>query len=302
MKNLVQPVIDNAKKKITRYPCYTNRASTLGYCVPILGGCLRRGVYERTNWNDKELHDVGLQLIFNEGNLQERQVLRDFSDADIDIIEQQGSGEWKDYQISYHLDGVWVEDTVAYPVEIKSCHPQIFDTLFTFDDFRKKPHTRAYMVQITIYMLSKNVDKGIFILKNKSNGMLRQITCDLDFELGEAILKTAEAINKHIAEKTLPDRIADREVCKKCPFKLLCLPEINFGVALKIMDNPNFENLINRYFKIKEIALEASKLWDEIKEYAKSTAENGELNVLCGKYRVTGHTDKRGFKTEIETL
>ena len=196
MRNLIQPILDLKATKIKRWPCYSNRASETGYAVPMLEGCLRRGVYARTNWQDRELIDAKTQLIFDEGNNQERQVLRDLSEAGIEIVEQQSAWEWKEYEISGHIDGSWIEDNIAYPVEIKSMHPAIFDAVFTFEDMKKKPWTRAYMAQITLYMLHKNIDKGIFILKNKSNGDLRQITVDLDYELGEAILKTAEEIGR----------------------------------------------------------------------------------------------------------
>jgi CRISPR/Cas system-associated exonuclease Cas4 (RecB family) len=228
--------------------------------------------------------------------------LRDLADAGIDIIEQQGAWEWKEYQITGHIDGTYVEDGVAVPVEIKSMHPAIYDTVFCFDDFKKKPWTRVYMAQIVLYMLSKNIDKGIFILKNKSTGELKQLTVDLDYELGEAILKAAETINTHIANETLPDKIPDREVCKKCPFKLVCLPEINFGVELKIQDNPAFESKVDRYLSIKETQKEAGDLWDEIRNYGKATAENGELNIICGKYKIVGTTNGRGFSMKIDKI
>ncbi len=303
MRDLVKPVLENKAKKIKRTPCYTNRASSLGYFVEYIGGCTRRGVYEITHWKEKELHDIKLQLIFDEGNRQERHVLNDLSDSGVDIIEQQTPFQWSEYNITGHVDGKYVEDGIAYPIDIKSMHPNIFDTIYTADDFNKRPHTKVYIVQLNLYMLMHNVDKGIFILKNKSNGMLRQITIDLDYNLCEECLKTAENINSHIAYDTIPERIIDRDVCKKCPFKITCLPDIDFGVPLKIVDDPSFESKIDMYISIVENKKHAEKLWEEIKETCKASAENNELNINVGKYLITGKTDKKGsFRTKVELI
>lgn len=302
MKSLIEPILALKAEKIKRYPCYVNRASSIGYFVPALNGCLRRGVYERTNWQDKELHDAQTQLIFDEGNNQEKTVLADLAAAGIPIIEQQTPFEWKQYQISGHVDGKYVEDSIAYPVEIKSMHPAIFDQVKVLDDFKKHPWTRAYLGQITIYMLCQGIDKGIFLLKNKSNGALRQITVDLDFELGENCIRACEAINASIESGTLPDRITDIEVCKKCPFHVLCLPVKNWGVELKIEDDPAFEDRISRYLSLKEMSKECDDLWDIIKERCRATAIEGELNLMIGRYRITGNTNKRGFTTRIEAI
>ena len=303
MKDLITPILEMKSKSIKRMPCYVNRASSLGYAVPILDGCVRRGMYERTHWEQKELHDVNVQLIFDEGNQQEKSVLRDLAEAEINIIEQQTAFEWKEYQISGHVDGKYVEEGIAYPIEIKSMHPAIFDSVYVLEDFKKKPWTKAYLAQITIYMLLQGIDKGIFILKNKSNGALKQITVDLDYNLGEACLRTAEIINYAVKTNTFPDRITNRETCKECPFKLVCLPEINFGVPLKLKDDPEYEKKIDRYLSIKESAKEADALWELIRGEAKAQAENGELNIIIGKYNITGKTSvKWSFTTKVEAI
>lgn len=295
MKNLVEAILKKKAEKIGRYPCLSNRASSVGYFVPMLCGCLRRGVYERTSWQEKELHDAKTQLVFDEGNLQERAILRDLADAGIDIIEQQTPFEWKEHQITGHVDGKYVEDGIAFPIEVKSMSPFIFDTVYTIEDFRKKPWTRAYLAQITLYMLMQNVDKAIFILKNKSSGELRQITVDLDYELGEACISACEGINSHIAASTLPDRISDLVTCRECPFKMVCLPGTDFGQELKIKDDPEFEKKIDRYLDLKPDELECGKIWDGIKAQAKAEVGSaGVLNIMVGKYVLTGKTDAKG--------
>lgn len=291
-----------------------NRASSLGYFVPELDGCLRRGVYERTNWGDKKMFEVATILIFEEGDRQENAVFRDLLDAGFPIIEQQTPFAWKDDKneviLTGHIDGkVMCEagdhgERVAVPVEIKSMHPNIFATVHTLEDFKKKPWTKAYIAQITVYMLMNNIDTGLFLLKNKSSGQMKQIQVYLDYELGEACIRTAEKINECVKKQELPDRINDRDTCKGCPFNHICLPDMDFGQEIEVGDDPSFEEKIDKYLEIKHIGKEAEKLWKEIlSPRMKASAKDGFLNMLLGKYHLKGKTDKKGsFRGKIELI
>jgi len=285
-----------------RYPCYSNRASSIGYFVPELEGCLRRGVYERTNWQDKEAYNSNSLLRFKEGNSQETILLNDLSVSGIQVIEQQSSFVWEKYQISGHLDGVIVIDGKSVPIEIKSMAPNIFSGIKTLEDFKKKPWTKAYLAQIQIYMLFKNIDTAIFFLKDKSSGDLKQINVELDYEIAESCVKTAEIINNHVDTKTLPERITNIDKCKECPFKLLCLPGLNFGTELKIEQDTEFELKLDKYLSIASISSECEKLWEVIKNRAKASATvDGNLNIIVGKYRLTAKSGKQ-FRLIIDKI
>jgi len=314
--NLIEAVEAQKSKKIKRSPCPNNRASSIGYAVPMLNGCLRRGVYERTHWQEKKLWEVHTILIFEEGDLQEGKVMADLQQAGYPIIEQQTPYQWEDKEtgevlVTGHVDGKLMcekegtEEHVAIPVEIKSMHPNIFAQIHTWEDFKKKPWTRSYMAQITLYMLMNNIDIGLFILKNKSSGKLKQIIVKLDYELGEACVKAAEAINQHVKEKTLPDRIDDRDVCKDCMFNHVCLPDINFGEEIQIGEDPAFESKLKEYLEIKETAKKAEKMWDEVlrPRMKASTDEKGTLNMVLGNYHLKGKTASNGtFRPKIEII
>lgn len=304
MVDMAQAVYDMMSKERKRIPCYTNRASGLGYYVPMLGGCVRRGVYERSHWDQRQMPDGKLLLVFEEGNRQERSVLTYIAKAGIDIIEQQAAFLWKEYELSGHIDGVYIDGEDPLPVEIKSMNPNIFARMFTLADFDKKPWTRAYKAQITVYMLMKNIDRAIFILKDKSTGQMRQIEVALDYDLGEACLATCEEINRHVKAATLPDQIEDREVCKKCPFAHICLPDIQLGEELKINDDPMFEHRLDRYLELAEAKKECEAEYRIIRSEAKAQAgESGELNLVVGNYHLTGRCDSRGsFRLKIAAI
>lgn len=307
LPDLISPILKTVAEENKTFPCYTNRASQLGYAVDALEGCLRRGVYQRTNWQDAEKHDPRVLLIFREGREQEKSVLKILAESGIEIIHQQEDYVWERYQISGHLDGVIIVEEKAIPVEIKSCNPNIFSSLNTFQDFDKKPWLRAYKCQIMLYMLHKNIDQGIFILKDKSSGMIKQINVELDYVLGEACIRTAEKINTHIANKTLPDRITDIDTCTMCPFRVLCLPGHSFGEPLKIGDDPEFEKKLDRYYELEDAKKEAKTLWDNLTGKMKSTATKdgvlGGLNIVIGKYHVVGKVGADGaFRTKVDVI
>lgn len=302
--DIVSKIKEHIQNKIKRTPCHTTRASSLGYAVPELGGCLRRGVYERINWQEKELISPEVQMIFDEGNDQEKSVLRLLAESGIVIIEQQSYYEWKDYDITGHIDGKILIDDKSFPLEIKSMSPNIFESVNTFEDFKKKPWTRSYMAQITLYMLMEHEEEAVFILKNKSSGAIKQINVKLDYDLGEFCLRAAETIKKCVEKKEYPEKISDREVCKKCPFRITCMPDINFGEPLKIEDDPEFEKRIARYSELKASSKEANALYEIIKERSKaSCGDKKELNIMVGNYVITGKKDVAGsLRLKIQTI
>jgi hypothetical protein len=172
--------------------------------------------------------------------------------------------------------------------------PHIFDMIDTLEDFRKKPWTTAYLAQIQVYMLGKNVDRGLFILKNKSTGAIKVIEVKLDLTLAEACLKACEIINRHVKAGTLPERIQDVEKCKQCPMRTTCAPGMNFGAELVITDDPMFEARIDRYFELKPNEKECKDIYEIIKDRVKATAKGGEIKEMVGKYNITGKLDAKG--------
>jgi len=314
LPNICADVVETYRKKSKRYRCDTNRSSSIGYFVPELNGCVRKGVYERTEWSQKKLYEPTTLMIFSEGDLQEGKVTKDLAEAGWEIIQAQSPFELKgrsgEVLCSGHLDGkimfnVKDEDgkeiILPVPIEIKSAHPNIYSSIHTLEDFKKKPWLTAYLGQIQMYMLGNNIDTALFIFKNKSSGMIKQIPVELDLELAEACLRTCEEINKHVANKTIPDRVDDRDTCKNCAFNHICLPDQDFGVEIEIGDDPSFEAKLDTYFKDETIAKENAKLYkDIIQPRIKATAKDGVVNMVLGKYHITGKTAKNGsFRSKI---
>ena len=269
--NLIEPLKENLKKKIAHWPCHSNRASFLGE------ECERKLYYHRTAWNQATLHDEDLQAIFEEGRLQEKKLLRDLEEAGVEIYEQQSSLIWEEYNITGHVDAtVKMEKDktpIAVPLEIKSMSPNIWNMIFkrgwgvyewaeVKSGFEKKPWLRKYFAQIQIYMLCKEVEYGIMLCKNKSNGAIAQLNIGLDWEYAEQLVKKAERLNRYVEKKELPPPILfSNEVCRSCEYNHLCCPD---QIAL------------DPYVTVSD---------DQVAEWCKTDLENEEASKQRNKAR-----------------
>lgn len=290
---IIEKIMEEKAKRIKQWPVRTNRASELGH------DCIRYLVLNRTRWQEKKLHDVSLQLIFDEGNLHEAAVMRDIENAGYIIVEQQRPFDWPEYNITGHVDGKILMPelpTGKIPLEIKSCSPFIFPHIYDMNSLinSKFPWMRKYPAQITLYLLMDNEEQGLIIFKNKTSGELKEVLINLDYDLGERLLQKAEAVNKHVAEKTLPNCIPyDEAICGRCDYQHICLPEIVRG-ALDLTTDPELEETINRYFVIKETAQEYKSLDDKIKavfskkQWEEIADAGGHGKIVVGNYLITG--------------
>jgi CRISPR/Cas system-associated exonuclease Cas4 (RecB family) len=284
---IVEPIIESKARKIKAYPVNSNRASDLG------NPCLRYHVLNRTRWEEKSLHDVGLQNVFDLGNDIEEIALRELAAAGVKVIEQQKPFNWPEYQITGHLDGLVMIEGKAYPLEIKSCSPFVFDAINTADDLKKGKYAylRKYPVQLTLYLLMSNIEKGVFLFKNKVTGAYKEIWLDLDYELGEQALNRAEAINAHLADKTVPEAEYGEE-CDRCGFAHIC--DVNhIGKEVEI-DTGELAMMLDRMDELKP----AKKEYEEIDEQVKKAVE-GREKILAGEWFVTGKwIERKGFTVE----
>jgi len=292
---IVEKVYEHKRSQIKQYPVRSNWASQLGH------PCTKYLVLNRTRWQEKTLHDERLQMLFDVGNDAEERVLRDLREAGIIVVENQRPFEWPEYQISGKLDAKILIDKIAYPIEIKSMSPFAYDKVNSVQDMlnSRYAYMRSYPGQLILYLLMDNKEKGFFILKNKTTGAMKEIPVDLDYDIGESLLKKAEAINTHVSNKTLPDPIEyDENICSDCGYNHICLPE-RIGKEVEIIDNEELEGLLQRYEELKP----ASKEYDEVDKRI-SEIVNGREKLLVGNYFISGSwrkTTKYNVPSEVKS-
>lgn len=276
---IVERILEAKAQKIKQYPVNANRASELGH------ECLRYLVLNRTRWQEKTLHDARLQMIFDMGRMVEDAVQQDLREAGFTIIEQQRPFSWQKYQITGVIDFKIAIDGQVYPCEVKSAAPHAFDSINSIQDMlrHKWPYMRRYPAQLYLYLLMDNKERGVFLFKNKSTGEMKEIWVDLDYAFAESLIQKAEAINKHVAEGTLPDPIEyNEDVCGECGFVHICMPE-RIGKEVEISENTELLELVARYMELKPGAKEFDDVNDRINKLVQ-----GKDKILIGDYFIEG--------------
>jgi hypothetical protein len=230
-------------------------------------------VLSRTSNSLRSLHDLGLQRIFDEGNLHEDALMREMSGAGLRIVEQQRGYEWPELQLAGRIDGKLAVDGAYVPLEIKSCSANIFPEIKDIEplDMLKSKHSwiRKYPAQILLYMLMEGAEYGCMLFKNKGSGEKAQKIFRLEgpgLEYAESVIKKLEAVNAHVALKTVPGAVLIDD-CKGCPFvKTACFPGEDYGPGIDILKDPELETKLERRAKLQPAAKEFDALDKEVKD------------------------------------
>lgn len=274
---------EHKKSKIEIWPVRSNRASQMG------DSCLRKLVYYRTAWEKMLPHSVDLQYIFDEGNEQETSLTIELQEAlrkkNMQFIGQQQAIQIEGTDISGRIDGKIVYKNQYFPTDIKSCNPNVWDSLREGhpEDFEKYAWTKKYPAQLLIYMYADSLEGGMFLLKNKSTGKLKQFNLVLSDWLGyvEELLQKDAQIRNHMNKGTLPEKLDDPEICKDCPFEHICGPNLAYE-GIEFEENPELEEKLRRITELKPVAAEYSKLDSQIKPMVKGKS------FSCGDFLIEG--------------
>ena len=211
--------------------------------------------------------------------------MRELQDAGIQVIEQQRSFSWPQYQLTGHIDGKILHEGIAYPFDVKSCSPWIFKSISNIDYLKKSKfhHLRKYPYQLNTYMLMDSVDKGLLIFKDKTSGQLKEVWMDLDYDMGEETIRRCERINEHVLLGTLPDPCDESCGCdgERCPFVHICMPD-RIGKEVEI-DTGELEAMISNLYQLEPAANEYEGLNKEINKLVE-----GKEKLLAGDYFVSG--------------
>ncbi len=302
--NIPSILDEQTERRIKSWPHPNNRASEAGH------PCVRFLVLARTDNDKKVLHDVGLQRIFDEGNLHEDAMLREMADAGLRIVEQQRTFEWSKFQLAGRVDGLLAVDGDRLPLEIKSSSPNVFRAIvdMTPSDMLTSKYSwiRKYPAQLLLYMLMQGVPTGVMIFKNKTTGEKCQKLFILDgpmLEYAELILKKLEAVNAHIAAGTKPEaKFIDD--CKGCGFaKTACFVGRDYGPGIDIMTDPKIEEKLARREELKSSRDEFEELDKEIKEQFKGkTAVVGAWMIESKECQRKNYDIPSDIKKQYETI
>jgi len=291
-------------------PCHTNRASSVGI------DCLRRLFYERTAWQDKLLPDLGLVQIFLEGDEQEDTTVRWLQKMGFRIVEQQRPFSIPELQLTGHIDGKMVPrpelfapgeldgwpqeagsgDLAIVPFDVKSMAPWIYTTLDDVGDFIRSEHAwhRGYVDQMTCYLRMDESFHGLLVPKDKNRLDMKGAWVTYEEDRFERIEKKLIEVNRAVASGEAPDRLETGD-CRRCPFMLVCQPTIcsDSPDGFSIEANAEIEELIRRYFALKEGASEYTAVDKRLKELLEGRV------AIIGDWLVEGNwIDRKPYTVE----
>lgn len=298
MIDVVKAIDKSKEKKIEVWPVRSNRASEIGH------PCLKYLVLLRLRWNERTLHDVGLQYIFDDGHVHEKAIVNDIIEAGLGFEQQQRPYELKAQQITGHIDGKVSKGSEAYPCEIKSVNPWDWERIPGWiedpNGWRqmleaKKVWLRKWPFQLMTYLYMDNTEQGIMLLKNKLISRPKQIVINLDYEMMEALLQKAELINDYVSKEKLPPEPEYQDwICERCPFLHICLPDIDFGKGMELEDNPELEQMLEVWMELKPKAKECDETWKTIKKKVEGKT------ALIGDFQIGGKWQGRaGYTKEV---
>lgn len=283
-------------KKINRYP---KRAFT---CSDI-HECDRYMIHSLLDWDKRELHDTGLQAIFDAGNKEEESVKNRIGyELGLEFIEQQSPFEIKNRDgeviASGKIDGKILWQGKAIPVEIKSMNENSFNMINSLDDFKKKPLYRKYLRQMQLYLYGNNQQYGIFILSNFRTEKI--ILVELDYGECEYILSRLERLWAMKKRGEYPEGTYRPELCDRCPFATLCMSEV-LNKPAELINNEELEEKLNRREELSVAAKEYADIDAEIKSVFKSIphAFVGKSFEIVGKEQIRKSVDTKAMPEDV---
>jgi len=277
----------NRKRKIS--PVHTNRASEIGH------PCYRYLYFLRTAWDQAQLPSIAQQLVFDEGKLQEKAVLRLLEDAGFDIVEQQRPYEIKELKLTGHIDAKIRVNNKLFPLEIKSMSPYFFESVNELKDFlsHKYAHIRKIPFQLQAYLMLAKENEAVLLLKNRSSGEIKEIVVTANERMWTEIKVKCETINTLVEKQEIPHFQQDiaEEICMSCRFNHICLPDIKRKDELQIINDEELISMLEKRERLKPLV-------DEYKEIDKLITKKleGTKKALVGDFIVYGRwIERKGY-------
>ncbi len=296
-EKLTEQIKEAVKKRIKPYKAASNTASSIGHPCP------RYLYYNRTvPPGEKKPVNENLQLIFEDGDLHEKSVIKNLEDAGYQVRETQSLYEWKEYNIRGMIDGKIRIDGKWIPFDAKSINPYDYDKLNSVEDFLNsgKVWLERIPAQLLAYCMMTNQEEARIILKAKSavkSFPIKAIIVKLydHLEYFEGILGKLEYVNRCIEEDMEPERMQyNKKTCSMCDFNPICAPGMNRQEIDLDFDTEETRKLVEEYYNTHVYAASAKKIKEQLKEVFEEVEESQEF--LVGDFIVHVNVFQRGGK------
>lgn len=111
-------------------------------------------------------------------------------------------------------DGHYVKQ--GWILEIKSCSPNVFDTL-------TKPYA-YHKEQVHCYMVARGVPRAQIMYVNKATGARKKYNVYYDAVIWQGVLDKIALVETCVEKNELPEREVDYMLCSECKFAYTCNP------------------------------------------------------------------------------
>ena len=214
-------------------------------------------------------------------------------------------------QIGLRIDGVrHVQgmDTRWYPwnlVEFKTMNPNTFQGIRKLEDLDKGGYTAKYSDQVLLGMFATDLvdNPGWLVLINKQSLYeCRIIEVPFDYDRVERLLARAERINRHIANKTLPDQCRSIKKCTSCEMLPICNPRlVGDPDAMPHIFTPDDDPTgdIERDLMDMIILAEDAKRYDKLKKAVRDVLIPGD-NLIVGDISVIWKPHGKGWRMQVK--
>ena len=279
-KELTEGLKKSYEKQEKKYPRYTNWASDAGH------PCLRYLVLCRTRWEDIPPLPAEIRPRLEVGNAMHDLAEKSFREAGFQVHTSPDSLQDKKLQVSGRMDfEIGRNGESGTPVEVKSVSDFEIVKYSSIEDILSgKWWVKKWISQLALYCWIRGKENGILHLRSMKTyrNIDLSITDKNIIDFVDVLMKNLESVNKHIADKTLPEPIDyDDFICGGCSAKSVCLRDIPIASGEVLLDD-ELENQLKRRDELKPMIKEYEELDKEIKE--KTKGKTG----ICGLYQIGG--------------
>lgn len=216
------------------------------------GKCIRALVYQ---WRGEQVKspDGRMFFIFRDGELHHQAIVKQLEDAGINVTMKEAPLRDKERNISGKLDALIKMNGKYYVLEIKTVNR------YAFDDICREGPREEHVLQLQLYLhYVQNIFKidakqGILLYKNKDTSRFIDFPIDYDETCSQNFFDQMKAVEKHIADKTLPERPYERTDwhCQYCDYELICWAGVPEKRIPEITDE-DLKRLIGEMIFVKE--------------------------------------------------
>lgn len=293
------------------YPVRSNYISGIG------GDCDRELVYNRVRWAEKEPFDPTTLQLFEVGDVYAELLYKRLRAAGYQVRQQETPLTDEDLLLSGRIDLRIEKDGGTWIAEVKTMNPFDWDKVRSVDDLAtsSKPWLRKYPVQLNTYLgLDRKLHPqkwnpwGVFLLINKITSQVKPVWMEFDPALYEATIVRVRRINDHadlyrinLEDEYLPERIDyEDRVCGKCSFRMICLPDKDFGEGVEMLDDEGLMDALRRREELKAAADEYKDADEAIKARFKGSPGD---RIIGGLWRlVTKERERAGYTVAPTTF